>query len=171
MVNVLQTIGISSFHVVVFFVEDGKEWTGAMQLLCLLNLKSSLPLSSWFALTPYYVFSKTAGLVLSAPLNRKFSKKSRPNAVWISVKYSSDSENYIEGECIKFVYLYCWITTLRKWKTIGAVYSTEGNGKPEKNSGLNRIRTHDLCDTSAPVSLRPWVRIPLKPESFFRLLF
>ena len=24
--------------------------------------------------------------------------------------------------------------------------------KPEKNSGLNRIQTHDLCDTSAVLS-------------------
>ena len=28
--------------------------------------------------------------------------------------------------------------------------------KPEKNSGLNRIRTHDLCDTGAVLRYRYW---------------
>ena len=45
----------------------------------------------------------------------------------------------------------------------------------KKNSGFSGIRTRDLCDTGAvqrsPVSQRSRVRIPLKPEFFFRLLF
>ena len=53
--------------------------------------------------------------------------------------------------------------------------------QPEKNSGLNGSRTHDLA---IPVQCsvlsyqerctgiaRSWVRVPFKPEFFFRLLF
>ena len=34
---------------------------------------------------------------------------------------------------------------------IAVIYATEAvaKGKPEKNSGLNGIRTHDICDTGA----------------------
>ena len=41
--------------------------------------------------------------------------------------------------------------------------------RPEKNSGLYGIWTHDLC--AAPVSQRSWVQIPYRPEFFSGLIF
>ena len=40
---------------------------------------------------------------------------------------------------------------LNKWKIIAVIYPTSAVAKikPEKNSGLNGIRTHDLSDTGA----------------------
>ena len=58
--------------------------------------------------------------------------------------------NSLQVNICKFIYLNCgeWYKDMIDHRSY-AHNSDSCQIKPEKNSGLNGIRTHDLCDTSA----------------------
>ena len=103
----------------------------------------------------------------------QYALKGAPDCIQIACRLHTD--------CIQLRMYESHVFELRikTWmKVILAVMSTTWavvKIRPEKNSGLYGIWTHDLCDTgagpSALVSQRSWVQIPYRPEFFSGLIF
>ena len=76
--------------------------------------------------------------------NTSFSAKF-VSATWLI------NTNFSASEYIKISYIWTAEKEMKKWLIIAVIYTakTVVKLKPEKNSVLNGIRTHDLCDTGA----------------------